>query len=399
MTSVILSEAKNLADRSKNKEEPMNEQDEPIKPQLTKDFDVVNLNTATAEELSRLPGIGAKLAKRIVAYRTKVHPFREPAEINQVRGVSAALYAGIADLLTVGPAEPVPWVALSAADPGLAVEPEEAALPVEPEEPALPIEAEEAALRVEPEVPALPAEPEEPMLIVEPEAPEQMVEPEAAASVVEPEVPAAASRQMPPAQPPSAPPPRPQPAAEPKRGAGWLAFLAVGLLSAIAGACLALLLLQAMNGTLRFGSDAAVSELEARARQLDGQAGELVANLSQVQARLDEVDSRLAAAQAELKAVNQEMARMGGDVEAFQGRLRAIEAQFGGLTEDLQAVRQATRRFDAFLSGLRELLDQAQGPALGVTPLPSRTQSPQAPTPTRRPGLTVVPQPTPTPRP
>ena len=386
----------------------MNEPNEPIKPQLTKDIDIVNLNTVTVEELSRLPGIGAKLAKRIVGYRTKVHPFREPAEITQVRGVSAALYAGIADLLTVGPVEPVPWVAHSADDPGLAVEPEEAALPVEPEESALPIEAEEAALQVEPEVPVLLAEPEEPMLIVEPEAPalpvepeapEQMVEPEAAAPVVEPEAPAAASRQMPPAQPPSAPPPRPQPAPEPKRGAGWLAFLAVGLVSAIAGACLALLLLQAINGTLRFGSGAAVGELEARARQLDGRAGELVADLSQMQGRLDEVDGRLAAAQAELKAVNQEMTRMGGDVEAFQGRFRAIEAQFGGLTEDLQAVRQAARRFDAFLAGLRELLDQAQGPALGVTPLPSRTQSPHAPTPTRRPGLTVVPQPTATPRP
>ena len=78
----------------------MNEQDEPIAGQqqqlgperpLTKDVDVVNLNTATVEELSRLPGVGAKLAGRIIEYRTKVHPFREPAEITQVRGISAAL--------------------------------------------------------------------------------------------------------------------------------------------------------------------------------------------------------------------------------------------------------------------------------------------------------------------
>jgi len=371
----------------------MNEQDEPIvgreqqpgpERPLTKDVDVVNLNTATVEELSRLPGVGAKLAGRIIEYRSKVHPFREPAEITQVRGISAALYAGIADLLTVGPVEPVPWVAHSADAQGLAV--------VEPEEVALPAEPEAPALTVEPELWAVP---------VEPEAPAQVVEPEAPVPVAGPEEPAVVARELPPvAPPPSAPPAlqdslrsRPQPAPEPKRGAGWPALLAVGLVSAIAGACLALVLLLAINRTLEFGPSAAVSELETRASQLDGQTGELVADLSQMQGRLDEVDSRLATAQADLEAVNQEMTRMGGDVEAFQGQLRAIETQFGGLTEDLQAVRQAARRFDAFLSGLRELLDQAQGPALGVTPLP------QAPSPTRKPGLTVIPQPTSTPRP
>ena len=363
----------------------MNQPDELIANQerrpKTKDIDVVNLNTATVEELSRLPGIAAKLAGRIIDYRTKVHPFRETAEITQVRGISAALYAGIADLLTVGSVEPVSRV-----------EREEAALPAEPEAPAL---------RVEPEPPALTVEPESPALIVESEV---------LAPVVEPEAPEVVARELPPVPPPSAPPAlrqtaphhttvrespqsRPQPAPEPTRGAGWPALLAVCLVSAIAGACLALLLLQVINGTLKFGPGATVSELETRARQLDGQAGELVADLSQMQGRLDEVDSRLAAAQAELRAVNQEITRVGGDVETFQGRLRAVEAQLGGLAEDLQAVRQAARRFDAFLSGLRELLDQSQAPAPAVTPLP------QAPSPTRKPGLTVVPQPTSTPKP
>ncbi|MBN1138268.1 MAG: helix-hairpin-helix domain-containing protein [Anaerolineae bacterium] len=331
----------------------MSQSDEPIstveRRPLTKDIDVVDLNTATAEELSRLPGIGDKLAGRIIEYRAKVHPFRETAEIAQVRGISAAMYTAIADLLTVGPAEP--------------------------EEP-------------EPE-----AEPQAPQPAAEPKAvaeePEPVVEAEMPAPPAEPEAPAARSRELPPVP----PPPRPRPAPESKRGAGWLALLAVGLASAIAGACLALLLLFVINGTLRFGPNAAVSGLEARARQLDSQASQLTLDLSRMQGRLDEVDSRVAAAQAELRAVNEEMARVGGDVGAFQGRIGALEAELGGLAGDLQAVRQSARRFDAFLAGLRELLEQAQGPKLDVTPLP------QAPSPTRKPGLTVVPQPTSTPRP
>ena len=369
-----------MADSRKRREAQVNKEDESIGGQdqrpKTKDIDVVNLNTATAEELSRLPGIKAKLAGRIVEYRTKVHPFRETAEITEVRGISAALYEGIADLLAVGPAEPVPWI-----------EPEASPLPAEPEETALP---------AEPEMPVAPAEVEAPMPAAEPEAPARLVEPEApevAQSADAPRFHPVVVREVPPPPPTSIPVPRPRPAPEPRRGIGWPALLAACLASAIAGACLALVLLLAINGTLRFGPNATVSELGTQARQLNVQAERFTASLSQMQGRLDEIDRRLATAQAQVDAVGQEMTRMGGDAQALRGRLEAIESQFGGLAQDLQAARQAARRLDAFLSGLRGLLDQTQGPALGVTPLP------QAPSATRKPGLTVVPQPTATPRP
>lgn len=42
---------------------------------------VLNLNTATASELEHLPGIGPKVAARIVEYRTKKGPFRKTEEI------------------------------------------------------------------------------------------------------------------------------------------------------------------------------------------------------------------------------------------------------------------------------------------------------------------------------
>lgn len=46
------------------------------KPSLT-----VNVNTATAAEFEQLPGIGAKVAARIVDYRTKKGPFKKIEEI------------------------------------------------------------------------------------------------------------------------------------------------------------------------------------------------------------------------------------------------------------------------------------------------------------------------------
>ena len=42
---------------------------------------VVNVNTASASELEQLPGVGPRVAARIVDYRTKKGPFRKLEEI------------------------------------------------------------------------------------------------------------------------------------------------------------------------------------------------------------------------------------------------------------------------------------------------------------------------------
>ena len=51
----------------------------------------LDLNAATEDELSRLPGIGRVLAGRVVAYREERGPFAEPAEITAVQGISQAI--------------------------------------------------------------------------------------------------------------------------------------------------------------------------------------------------------------------------------------------------------------------------------------------------------------------
>jgi competence protein ComEA len=49
----------------------------------------VNLNTATAAELTALPGVGAKLAARIVEHRQKVGGFKSTQELMNVKGLGA----------------------------------------------------------------------------------------------------------------------------------------------------------------------------------------------------------------------------------------------------------------------------------------------------------------------
>jgi len=54
-------------------------------PQLT---NLVNLNTATQKELEALPGVGKKLAQRIISAR-QIRPFRALEDLQQIPGIKA----------------------------------------------------------------------------------------------------------------------------------------------------------------------------------------------------------------------------------------------------------------------------------------------------------------------
>jgi competence protein ComEA len=61
----------------------------------------IDINTASVEELQRLPGIGPALASRIVEHRRRHGLFKRPQDIVIVRGMSAKLYRRIAHLIRV----------------------------------------------------------------------------------------------------------------------------------------------------------------------------------------------------------------------------------------------------------------------------------------------------------
>lgn len=59
----------------------------------------ININTASIEELKRLPGVGQKLAERVIAHRAKHGAFKRPQDIVIVRGFSAKRYRQLAHLI------------------------------------------------------------------------------------------------------------------------------------------------------------------------------------------------------------------------------------------------------------------------------------------------------------
>ncbi|MCS7233140.1 MAG: helix-hairpin-helix domain-containing protein [Synergistetes bacterium] len=61
---------------------------------------LVNVNKATVEELERLPGIGKTMAKRIVEYREKNGPFKEPSDLLKVKGIGEKKLEKIRSMIT-----------------------------------------------------------------------------------------------------------------------------------------------------------------------------------------------------------------------------------------------------------------------------------------------------------
>jgi competence protein ComEA len=65
----------------------------------------VDLNTASAESLMRLPGIGKKRAEKILARRAK-RPFRSTQELAAIKGIGPKLYKKLRPLIRVSEITP-----------------------------------------------------------------------------------------------------------------------------------------------------------------------------------------------------------------------------------------------------------------------------------------------------
>lgn len=62
---------------------------------------LININTATAEELQELPGIGQAKAAAIVAYREEHGAFSDIAKIKRVNGIGNGVFEKIRENITV----------------------------------------------------------------------------------------------------------------------------------------------------------------------------------------------------------------------------------------------------------------------------------------------------------
>jgi len=63
----------------------------------------IDINTAAATELQKLPRIGEKMAQRIIDFREQHGEFKKIEEIMKVKGIGEKVFKRIKDLIEVKP--------------------------------------------------------------------------------------------------------------------------------------------------------------------------------------------------------------------------------------------------------------------------------------------------------
>ena len=106
--AALLEDGQQLSIPYKAGEEPAvsNDDDSLVLPGATEETssqtseELININTASVEELDGLPGIGPTIAQRIIDYRDENGPFQTIEDILNVSGVGPSTFDQIKDLIT-----------------------------------------------------------------------------------------------------------------------------------------------------------------------------------------------------------------------------------------------------------------------------------------------------------
>jgi len=266
----------------------------------------VDINRSPPDALERIPGIGPKLAQRILAAR----PFTSLEDLMRVNGIGPQMLERIRPYLTVSS----PETALEMEDEpaGEAAQPGEAAIEASPPGDITPPAEDTSFAKV----------------------------------AVESEGEGASSE----AQPSAAEKPAPEAVIEkPLTRRDFVTWMAVSnLVTLFLALFLSLLFLWLVNGTLRY---ATVGEF----RQLRADTAVLAERLDRLQSDLEDLGGRVAVLERDTTSLKSAL-------ESAQKEVQALRTLVDGLDGRLSAVEKSAQRFDAFLQGLRQLLTQVQSP-------------------------------------
>ena len=71
------------------------------KPRVSSEPIILNINTASAEQLDKLPGIGSAYAERIIKYREENNGFKSIDEVTNVKGIGKVTFSKMKPYITI----------------------------------------------------------------------------------------------------------------------------------------------------------------------------------------------------------------------------------------------------------------------------------------------------------
>jgi comEA protein len=90
-----------LAPQGVGAQTPQAPKQTPTEEQAQPSREKVNINKATVEELWRVPGINAELARAIFDFRSKHGKFKKLEDLKKVQGMTDEIYDSVKDYLTI----------------------------------------------------------------------------------------------------------------------------------------------------------------------------------------------------------------------------------------------------------------------------------------------------------
>lgn len=87
--------------KDQEKQDAIVESDKQEEEKTDETSGLVNLNTATLEELETLPGIGESKAKSIIEYRKNCGKFTKKEDLLNIKGIGDSVFAKLKDYITV----------------------------------------------------------------------------------------------------------------------------------------------------------------------------------------------------------------------------------------------------------------------------------------------------------
>ena len=325
----------------------------------------IDLNTATREELTRLPGIGRVLAARIEEAR----PFATREDLLKVDGIKHDFLDQIAHLIS-----PLPTG--NQDEQG----------PAETEEPA-PIDAsQESKTSLRDIIPQTGAqitsadeEKDQPG-----ETADENIIPEAALEDLEPlletqQIEAASSpisgsdqeavEDMPPPAVKSALPAQPAAPARPAKtispgGAFWMAA-GSGLIVLLLSILFSLGALALLNGGLHYATPQQLNSLARQVNQLETQSQSAQQSLDELRIRLNNLEGlsgRMTANEKQTQELGKELDAARVLIESISGQTQQMAESVESIKTDVDSLQTRTEKFQNFLQGLRDLLEQTQAP-------------------------------------
>lgn len=335
---------------------------------------LINLNTAEADELTQVPGVGPALAERLVAAR----PFASFDDVQRVPGIGPSTLDKIAPYATVGEALPVEVNALFGEDDAEALrliemmpldiedEPHVAEVPADLIPlPPLPVVAPWDEDETEANLSETPPAIEEAQAVVLPPLPE-----------TPPPLPQAPPETVAAAQSPAPVPPRAQPKPEAPQTArpapaassskpvtrAQLAWVSFGVFAATLIITLALILgiLAGINGGLAFASPDDVARVSREVSALQGEAQALKQSLASVQTRLNNLEAlgeRIQALETAKADLQREVETLTTQAKLFDTRIQGLQQETTTLNTQIERVKAQSERVQQVMDGLRDLLN------------------------------------------